>query len=296
MVIPGLWLPGTALLPWLLPRWMAAWRERDPRPWLLLIWVVMVVLFFSMSPGKRGLYVFPALPAFALAAAPVLIEIWRRRAVQWVGFGLALLLGAVAAAAYLYASVFDPARITELQQQYGVISLAPLAVIALAIGVAAIVIGPRRGLLAWSVATGVVLTIQGFWINPMIDDSRSDRRLARRIETLIPGDVELGLVAYPEGLLLQLRRSTTNFGHRRSRMREGDQELADALLWLNERPGRSLLLDGQYRRTSCLADVPAMALRSGEDPDWYVLGGPASHSCGLQGRASAARVYRPPGV
>ena len=42
----------------------------------------LVVLFFSLSSGKRGVYILPALPAVALASAPYLIELTQRRAVQ----------------------------------------------------------------------------------------------------------------------------------------------------------------------------------------------------------------------
>ncbi len=56
-VIPALWLPWSVLLFWLVPRFKAAWVERDARVWLPLMWVFIVVLFFSASPGKRGIYV-----------------------------------------------------------------------------------------------------------------------------------------------------------------------------------------------------------------------------------------------
>ena len=71
-VIPPLWLPFSLLLFWLVPRWKAAWRERDARVWLPLAWVLLTLLFFSLSTGKRGVYLFPALPASLLAAAPYL--------------------------------------------------------------------------------------------------------------------------------------------------------------------------------------------------------------------------------
>ncbi len=74
-VIPGLWLPLTLLLPWLAPQWRKAWQARDLRVGLLLSWVVLVVLFFSFSSGKRGIYVLPALPALALVSGPYLIEL-----------------------------------------------------------------------------------------------------------------------------------------------------------------------------------------------------------------------------
>jgi 4-amino-4-deoxy-L-arabinose transferase-like glycosyltransferase len=69
---PWAWLPATLALPWLLPAWRRRLARGDARYWLLLGFVVCVVVFFSLSPGKRGVYLLPALPAFVLAAAPLL--------------------------------------------------------------------------------------------------------------------------------------------------------------------------------------------------------------------------------
>jgi len=91
-VIPPLWFPGSVLLFWLAPRWKAAWRERDARVWLPLCWIVLTVIFFSASPGKRGIYLFPALPAFVWAAAPYLPELWARRGLRWAGLAWAVVL------------------------------------------------------------------------------------------------------------------------------------------------------------------------------------------------------------
>jgi hypothetical protein len=38
----------------------------------LLGWVALVLLFFTLSSGKRKLYIFPALPGLVLAMAPLL--------------------------------------------------------------------------------------------------------------------------------------------------------------------------------------------------------------------------------
>ena len=65
------WLPLVAGLPWLVPAWRRRLLRGDGRVLLLIGWVVLVVTFFSLSSGKRSLYVFPAVPALALAAAPV---------------------------------------------------------------------------------------------------------------------------------------------------------------------------------------------------------------------------------
>ena len=58
-------------------------RERDARVWLPLAWIALVLVFFSASAGKRGVYIFPALPALMIAAAPYLPELFARRAVRY---------------------------------------------------------------------------------------------------------------------------------------------------------------------------------------------------------------------
>jgi hypothetical protein len=98
-VIPAFWLPLIALVPWLWPRWRTAVRERDTLVVVLLAWVVIVLLFFSFSSGKRGVYVLPAVPALAMAAAPWLPELLRARGPRRLAFVLATArrFGAVAA-------------------------------------------------------------------------------------------------------------------------------------------------------------------------------------------------------
>jgi 4-amino-4-deoxy-L-arabinose transferase-like glycosyltransferase len=91
-VVPPLWIPWSLLLFWLVPRYRAAWQARDARVWLPLLWVLLVLVFFSISPGKRGVYIVPALPALALASLPFMSEILARPGVRRLGWALALLL------------------------------------------------------------------------------------------------------------------------------------------------------------------------------------------------------------
>ncbi|WP_433769863.1 ArnT family glycosyltransferase [Pseudomonas putida] len=71
-VIPQYWLPLVLALPWLVPAWHRQLKKRDGRLLVLLGWVALVVLFFCISAGKRKLYIYPALPALVLAAAPLI--------------------------------------------------------------------------------------------------------------------------------------------------------------------------------------------------------------------------------
>ncbi|MBD9615099.1 glycosyltransferase family 39 protein [Pseudomonas sp. PDM02] len=77
-VIPQYWLPLVLALPWLIPAWRRQLRKHDGRVLVLLGWVVLVVLFFCLSSGKRKLYIYPALPGLVLVAAPLMPWMFRR--------------------------------------------------------------------------------------------------------------------------------------------------------------------------------------------------------------------------
>jgi 4-amino-4-deoxy-L-arabinose transferase-like glycosyltransferase len=291
-VIPPLWLPGTLLLPWLVPRWRAAWRERDGREGLLLCWIVLVVLFFSASPGKRGVYVLPALPAFALAAGPFLAALWARRGVQRALFWLACLVPVVTGAAVAYLGVLRPDKMAELAERYDVTSLAPLGLIAVASTAALILLRPARGAYAWAAVLALVTWVQGLWINPMINGARSGRDFIAAVEQAASPQSELGLLAYREQYLLYLTRPITNFGHRRV-LREGEQEVDDGARWLNAAPGRELVVD-DVRRTQCFGSAPATPLGHANRRDWFLVAAPADEACAERGDPEAVLVYVPP--
>jgi 4-amino-4-deoxy-L-arabinose transferase-like glycosyltransferase len=65
-VLPPQLLPWTFLVPGAV---VLAWRRRDRMDRFLLVTVIFIVLFFSISTEKRTLYVLPAFPAFALMTA-----------------------------------------------------------------------------------------------------------------------------------------------------------------------------------------------------------------------------------
>ncbi len=288
-VIPGLWLPFTALLPWLVPRWRDRLREKDLRVLLPLAWVAIVVLFFSFSTGKRGVYVLPALPALALATGPVLAHIAQRRGAQRLIFALACLIAIVglAGGAWLF---FEPAQRQKLLDLHGIDGVVPLLSLGLATGLACALCRPHRGFLAWGLVVVATLVWVSFVVNPAINAVRSGAALMRRVEALTPPDRPLGLVGYREQYLLELRRPVTNFGH--ARWRDADQEAADAALWLSQDRDRVLLVD-EYVLHACFPDVSPHELGLANREHWYLVEGAASPDCIARGRASATIRYDP---
>lgn len=290
-VIPGLWLPGTALLPWLVPGWRRAFAARDGRPLLFLGWALLVVAFFSASSGKRGVYVLPALPAFALAAAPLLPALLARAGVARVLFALAAALAALAAGGYVYLAWLRPDALADLETRYGVTSVAPLLAVAVAIGTVLILLRVRRGALAWAASLAVVALVQGYWIAPMVDEARSGRAFMARVEAQVPQSRELGVVDYREQYLLQSRRPLTNFGHRR--YQDPLQEVFDAAAWLAAEPGRMLMV-GRRAKDRCFARSPAVPLGEANRIEWFLVEGPPDPDCAALGHLAAARRYVPP--
>lgn len=94
------WLPWALFLPWVAVR---TWKQRhaDKMRHFLWCWTFPAFIFFSISIGKRAIYLLPLFPAIAIFVALALIELmdsdrmaWRRRTgLLWAG--LLLLLGLV---------------------------------------------------------------------------------------------------------------------------------------------------------------------------------------------------------
>ncbi|HTP38879.1 MAG TPA: glycosyltransferase family 39 protein [Steroidobacteraceae bacterium] len=280
-VIPALWLPWTPLLFGLVPRWRAAWRAREPRTWLPLAWVLLVLLFFAVSTGKRGVYIFPALPALAIGAAPFLPELYAQRWVRicgWIGGALLALACVVAAAAWSLGTPALQALVAENNLQ----GAAPLWLLA-AIAVLVVAFAARRWpLLAWPGVLLAMAVVYALWLMPRMDAERTGRAFIARLERAVPADRSLGLLAYKEQFLLYLARPATNFGHARSNAGEGEQETWDAARWLNEDPRRILLVPAA-RLKPCFAASPGYVLSESAGQDWSLVSAPADAACAARG-------------
>jgi hypothetical protein len=101
-----------------------------------------------------------------------------------------------------------------------------------------------------------------------------------------PGE-QLALVAYKEQFLLYLDRPVVNFGHRR--VFEGPQESYDAAAWLNQQPGRVLLVPEDQLAPCFTANASAAGVSS--DDVWSLVRAPAAADCAAKGDASRAIRY-----
>jgi 4-amino-4-deoxy-L-arabinose transferase-like glycosyltransferase len=288
-VIPVLWLPLTALLPWLVPAWKSTLQRCDLRIALLLSWAVLVVLFFSLSSGKRGVYVLPAVPAMALATAPYLVELFRRERVQRTFFWIAAVLAGICLAGVGYLLGRSDKRV-EVLASYDLDPLGPLAAIAIGGVVVCLLARPRRGIIAYSGVLAGMLLVVSFWVNPVMNEARSSRQFVNLIERTADPRRELGIVAFKEQYFLNIRRPIVHFGH--ARWREAEQEAADAASWLAQDAQRQLIVT-ESARTQCFQQARAQDLGSANRIRWFLVEGAADPSCVGRGKPGVAREYVP---
>jgi len=289
-VIPLFWLPLIALVPWLWPRWRRAWAGRDTLTAVLLVWVLIVITFFSVSSGKRGIYVLPAVPALAMAAAPWLPELLRARGPRRVAFALATVVAVLSAGLAAYAALGGEGA-ERLLARTLIDPVPPMALLALCCGAMLAVFRFRDAWLAWLGVLASVLVVTGLLIYPRMDTTRSGQGFMRSLEKHAAGISEIGFVDLREQFALQSKRPIVYFG--RGRFLDRKREADDAARWLPSLPGRALVIGAQAREM-CFADLPAESLGVWHREEWFLVQGRPDPRCMARGRVSAARRYVPP--
>jgi 4-amino-4-deoxy-L-arabinose transferase-like glycosyltransferase len=269
-VIAGFWLPFSLALPWLFPRWRDAFRARDAAVWLPLGWALLVLVFFSASPGKRDMYILPMLPMLAVAAAPYLDDIakspWFRRLLV----ALVVVLGLVFAGAGIAALTGNPAFETKIEAERGLPPGADalwwlLAATGTAM-LAACLAWRRNALKAAAVAFSILVVVLFSGTAVLLDAENSSRGVMERGRELA-GNATLGLVGWKEQNLLQAVGPVEEFGFRRP----VDQQLRAGIAWMSASPDtrRLFVLDGAL--DACVLRNRAVRVGTANRRDWWLL-------------------------
>lgn len=276
-VMATLWLPGALLLPWLLPVWIRRLRRGDRRIASLVLWSAMVLAFFSLSPGKREVYIFPALPALCLAAAPLLPALLARRGVRAVLFAYATVLafGALLLSTAGLLDWSDWARRLAMQREISAAALRSFLVWLASFGIAGVVLcitlGRRRIGLLLVALTGSLWIVYGLGLAPAVDAASSSRQLMQRVESLLPVDAELGMVAWREQNMLQAMRPATDFGFKQPL----ERQWVEAAAWVARAPERRWLFVLADALSPCVERGRAIAVGQSNRREWVLVPGTA---------------------
>lgn len=177
------------------PARASAWR-------FLLAWIGAMLLFFSLSSGKRGLYLVPALPAVTLLCADAVLDAVRRQGgIPHVATRTLAALAGLAAAVGGGVLVTDALGRFELPSLFGVALLAipALAVIAWRRSASASLPLPLDvpALPRFGVVLGAVFAIElavFTLLFPALDPEKSPRPIAVAAAALTRPDEPIGLL------------------------------------------------------------------------------------------------------
>lgn len=273
-VIATLWLPGCLLLPWLAVPWWKRLRRSNPRYLLLIGWALLVLLFFSASPGKREVYIFPILPALCLTAAPLLPAILRLRSSRILLGGYLYVIGTVAL--LLGGALFRNGPWVQTRLAGRDVDLASqhaLAIWMLVLGIALvlIVIGwGRRHIGRAAVATSCTLwLVYGIGLMPALDPFASASRLMQHVRDVAGPNGQLGLVDWREQNYLQAGRSVTDFGFKAPI----NQQWELAWHWAAQAPTTRLLLVSQVAAEQCSGQTHPLWTGQANRTTWVLLDG-----------------------
>lgn len=242
-VMLTLWLPGSLLLPRLLPAWQRRLARGDARYALLLGWVALTLAFFSASPGKREVYIFPALPLACIAAAPLLPGLLRQRYARSVLVGFTFSLGLaslVLAFSILTHLSWIESKLIGRGMDGGAVET--IGWWSAALGVVLLVLASwlcpwRPGLLA-VLTMACVWTVYGLGFMPALDHSASGKRVMEQVFRKIGPYGELGLVDFKEQNYLHSQGRATDFGYRQP----WDVQWHRARAWAGVNPHRWILV------------------------------------------------------
>ncbi len=240
-MIPSLWLPWSLTVPWLIPHWKLAFLARDRRITLLLGWLILVVLFFSLSPGKRGVYLLPAVPALALLTAGFWNQLFKAAWIHRLFWGLTL-VSSLALVTAGFTLVFGA---VEFSGSY----LIPSGLLALVflLGMVGLsgcwIFRTRAPALALALFLGVFWPLYGFWAYPLLNDLRTPRLMMGRVESRLPPGDELAILNWREQFLLFAERPVVHSKYHTSK------DLAEKALvsWLQKGSHRWALVPVDLR-------------------------------------------------
>ncbi len=250
----------------------AAWRVRDGRLAVLLGWCALVLLFFTLSGGKREVYILPMLPMLALALGPTLARIADARWLHRTALACALLLGTGLLVAGAWGASGRWARMDAVMAERGMAeswpAVAMLMMVAGAVfALAAIVFRARRGVHALLAGLAGLWLVWGLGIAPLANGSASAADVMRQADAVAGPDGEIALVAWKEQNMLMAPRPVQDFGFKRP----PPAQFQDATDWLRQAPERRWVFALAGAVGPCVDEARITRVGRSNRRDWWMF-------------------------
>lgn len=176
------WFPWTLFMPWTV--WFIWRNRRQGSPMrLLLAWTVPALVFFTLTLGKRAVYLLPLYPAFAILTAQSLVALIEQDRRKWMAGVASVWLVCLAAIAVLPGLV----RFTQYADawQPRMLVLTAVAIGGIAATVAVIVGGYRRRLpAAMAVQMAALLVASTITVIPAVNHFKTAKSFCDPVRTL----------------------------------------------------------------------------------------------------------------
>ncbi|GGD68672.1 glycosyl transferase [Lacimicrobium alkaliphilum] len=283
-VIPVLWLPLSLLLPWLVPEWVKACKKGELRIILPLFWILLLLLFFSMSPGKRGVYILPALPMLALISAPYLRQMLNKPAASWA---LWLTTGLISTVLLIVAigGWYGLDAIVQLVKEYELDPWSFLLTCSV-VGFISLALSWRYKALSWAYYIPLLWLLYSTWGYLLMAPAKTPQKILEQSAKHLPASGELAMIGLKEQFLLFSDMPFTHFGYHTPI----EQQQAMAWRWLKQHPD-SRILAASDEKLNCFRSEQGTKLGHAHRQDWLLLG-PKSAALSCPQTDSLTPVYR----
>ncbi len=184
-------LPWTLLLPFAIA---ILWKDKRILLRQCAIWVLSVIVFFSLPSSKRAVYILSAYPAAAFLVASAAGELqsrrWFRRTVCAIVVALPLLL--IAAGFFLLlkgsGSGLLPGHLRDAAIVRGLATACFVSALLAGVGIKLLAVGfaERNALLLAAILLNVLLACVGGLALPAIGPSKEPRELIPLVERIVP--------------------------------------------------------------------------------------------------------------
>lgn len=269
--IPVVWFPLPVLLLLFFKPLRTLLRE-DPKLRVLLTWVGLVLLFFSLSSGKREVYIFPALPMLSLVVAALWVRVRgqaRAASVDRFFQGFLVVMALLIAVLGLVLH-FKPQLLASKAPDYADL----LAVLAWPlVGVGLVLLAFQVLVRRTDLFVRLAASSMGVWLFvslvvwPAVDPYRTPQHLMEEVEQRLPAGTELGLLMFKEQFLLFSQRPLTHFSY----LAPVAEQERNAWIWMREAPNRQLLVPTDAEVT-CFDLTRADSLGEAHRREWVLLG------------------------
>ncbi len=270
-VIALAWQPFTLLFAAATPRLAQACRERDARALLPLLWGAIVIAFFSLARGKRDMYILPALPMLALAAAPFLEAQLERRWVRGSLFALALLIAIGCGGAGAAILAHAPFALRQLAQHSIGANAQGLGWMLASIGLAGLfalaTFGLQRAHFALLSGLTALWLAWSLWAYPLLNDSNSARGIMQQAGTIAGPADELALVGWKEQNLLFADRPVREFGFTAS----FDRQFRQGVAWQAQAPQKRWVFALEQAMGDCVDRMRAVHVGRANRREWWMF-------------------------